>query len=897
MGPRNIPDKNQAKDYYYGRDHFHSADQSHWHGELCELLKYSGTVQIDDFLNALDGKNREGVQLTRVYQNRRIGLDFVFEAPKSVSIAIRMLDDDRLIKAVDESVNIALNILEKEAIYTRYTDDNGSEIRENTGKMITSVYPHSTSRSCIDQNDNIQAPDMHEHRHVVIMNITQNSKNKWLAIDNQPIYDHQRYFHSIFQSELAKRVQEMDYGIKLKPNGNWEIAGIDQECIDTFSKRRFAIDARFKELKESMKFPKMDDSQLRDIAANETRLDKDMSYTQAQLLDIWADQVNPKLMKENVEKKKYEKQIPNSDILKDAYTALHKKTSAFTKIELTNIMLQMSRSIYGIDEIETIIDDAIKTGSIQFIGTKTIGKYYEYETFASKEMVNLEKRVVTTIKNSFGIQEPLADEQRINETLKKHQYLSTGQADAIEITLKSKDKYIFIQGDPGTGKTTAMKVINDVLKGSNCKILGLTHTGSAALELKQKAEIESKTLDSFLKFPKLSLSDRHLFILDEDSMVDSFKVDQLIEFAEKHANVTLLCVGDWKQLQPIGAGRLFSDMLEIFKNKVIEITEARRFKTEMMKFVADCLKEYQEGVNKNGIIEVVNKLELENFAIFEPDNAKLVDQLISDFILEPDDSLIVCATNEDKDYINRLCKMALQAEKMIEQEEMSVKSFKKIETPLVGRNLANQFRPGDKIFIERAIGLSANQIAEVHRLSGDHTIIIKIDDIIFHEINLNKDRVKGIEERTIGLSKGTRVVFTHNDYRLGVRNGTSGKVVSIDHDKGNLQIDTGGDKPVSINKDYGLIDLGYAATAHKTQGMDAKRVMVYANSGRGMLNSELFYVVCTRASHELRIYSDNKANLINKVSEHQYKASTINLPAMKFEEKQSQYDFGCDLDY
>jgi len=96
MGPRNILDKNQAKDYYYGRDHFHSADQSHWHGELCELLNYSGTVHLDDFLNELDGKNREGVQLKRVYQNRRIGLDFVFEAPKSVSMAIRMLDDDRL---------------------------------------------------------------------------------------------------------------------------------------------------------------------------------------------------------------------------------------------------------------------------------------------------------------------------------------------------------------------------------------------------------------------------------------------------------------------------------------------------------------------------------------------------------------------------------------------------------------------------------------------------------------------------------------------------------------------------------------------------------------------------------------------------------------------------------
>ena len=242
--------------------------------------------------------------------------------------------------------------------------------------------------------------------------------------------------------------------------------------------------------------------------------------------------------------------------------------------------------------------------------------------------------------------------------------------------------------------------------------------------------------------------------------------------------------------------------------------------------------------------------------------------------------------------------MALQAEGQIEQEDMTVQSFKKIETPLIGGNLSNRFRPGDKIFIERVSGLSANQVAEVHQITGEHTIIIKINDIITHEVNLNKDRIKGVEERTIDLSKGTRVVFTQNDYSLGVRNGTSGKVDSIDQAKGHLRIDTGNNEQICINKDYGFIDLGYAATAHKTQGMDSKRVMVYVNSGkRGILNSELFYVVCTRASHELRVYSDNKTNLINKVSEHQYKASTISPSEMKLIENEAQCEAEYELDF
>ena len=247
-------------------------------------------------------------------------------------------------------------------------------------------------------------------------------------------------------------------------------------------------------------------------------------------------------------------------------------------------------------------------------------------------------------------------------------------------------------------------------------------------------------------------------------------------------------------------------------------------------------------------------------------------------MIKPDDSLIVCASNEDKDYINRLCKRALEENGQIEKENITIKSIKEKDIPLIGGNLSNQFRPGDKIFIERASGLSAYQTAEVHSITGKHTIIIKINDFITHEIDLNKDRIRGIEERTIDVSVGTRVVFTRNDYRLGVRNGTSGKVVSINQNNESLEIETGADDSIFINSEYGHIDLGYAVTAYKAQGMDAERVIVYVNGrSRCMLNSELFYVSCTRASHELRLYSDNKDILINAVSKDQYKSTTLDL--------------------
>jgi len=42
-----------------------------------------------------------------------------------------------------------------------------------------------------------------------------------------------------------------------------------------------------------------------------------------------------------------------------------------------------------------------------------------------------------------------------------------------------------------------------------------------------------------------------------------------------------------------------------------------------------------------------------------------------------------------------------------------------------------------------------------------------------------------------------------------------------------------------------------------------------------MLNSELFYVACTRATHNLKLFTDDKANLINAASTEKFKYSTV----------------------
>ncbi|KPA08798.1 conjugative relaxase domain protein [Candidatus Magnetomorum sp. HK-1] len=560
----------------------------------------------------------------------------------------------------------------------------------------------------------------------------------------------------------------------------------------------------------------MNDAQLRDIAANETRMDKDLNYSSEQLFTEWSKQLSPEHMKLSIEK------------------AAHAQYST---------------------------DNGHK---------RSFG--YRYEAFTSLGMLEREKEVVVSVQDGFGIQKELADELMINQGLVKHQYLSNDQVNVIDMILKSTDRFNFVQGDAGTGKTTSMKVLHETLSPTDVQIIGLTYTGKAALELKQKAGFDSQTLHSFLKRPGISKDGRTLLIVDEASMVNSFQMSDIVDLAKANENVKVVFIGDWKQLQAIGAGKMFAELVDKYEDKIVELSETHRFQTTVMKTVSDNIKAYKEGINKNGILMAMAELEKDSSIVIDENSFKLIDCLINNFMDSPDDGLIVCTSNADKDHINRLCSMALIESGEVSQETVSVKSYKEKDVPLVGQQFSSQYRPGQKVFIEQAHGLTPHQIGTVEKSSEFYSVHITIDGAISHTINLQKDKIRPVEEREIDISEGSKIVFTRNDYRLGVRNGSTGKVVGIND--GQIEIDTGYEQ-VKINQDYGFIDLGYAVTAYKSQGMDAKNVLFYYSSeNHSMLNSELFYVACSRATHNLKVFTDDKEKLINAASTDKNKYST-----------------------
>jgi conjugative relaxase-like TrwC/TraI family protein len=158
-----------------------------------------------------------------------------------------------------------------------------------------------------------------------------------------------------------------------------------------------------------------------------------------------------------------------------------------------------------------------------------------------------------------------------------------------------------------------------------------------------------------------------------------------------------------------------------------------------------------------------------------------------------------------------------------------------------------------------------------HRAGGGESIIIAAhrDDVR----NLNQlarrrmdhdGQLSGSTLMAAGrhYQAGDEIICLRNDTRVGVRNGTRGVITSVD---GMLDITTTNGEQRRLPLRYaadGHVDLGYAFTIHKTQGMTARHVhalvddtvyreLAYTGLSRGKTSNHLYVLPDTEPDHQL----------------------------------------------
>lgn len=173
------------------------------------------------------GDMPDGSTLRQPNKDRRMSTDITISAPKSVSVM--SIGDDRLLTLHDEAVRETLTWFEQTCITARY--GKGGAEQHLTGKMVAMLATHIDARP-VDGR-----VDKQIHTHCNIINATHDGK-KWRAlnIDFGHHNEKRMLMDVIYKSILAKKLQAIGYEIRKTKDG-FEIAGLTQEQLDTFSNR------------------------------------------------------------------------------------------------------------------------------------------------------------------------------------------------------------------------------------------------------------------------------------------------------------------------------------------------------------------------------------------------------------------------------------------------------------------------------------------------------------------------------------------------------------------------------------------------------------------------------------------------------------------------------------
>ena len=142
-----------------------------------------------------------------------------------------------------------------------------------------------------------------------------------------------------------------------------------------------------------------------------------------------------------------------------------------------------------------------------------------------------------------------------------------------------------LTGGPGTGKTTVVKGILNVLEKAGCRILLAAPTGRAARRLADSAGHPAQTVHRLLEYQPTGDGfnfgkndedplDAEAIIIDEASMLDINLTYHLLKAVQ--GGCRLIFVGDVDQLPSVGAGSVLKDMIRSGKMPVVRLENVFR---------------------------------------------------------------------------------------------------------------------------------------------------------------------------------------------------------------------------------------------------------------------------------------------------------------------------------
>lgn len=232
-------------------------------------------------------------------------------------------------------------------------------------------------------------------------------------------------------------------------------------------------------------------------------------------------------------------------------------------------LIAISAQLAGVEE-ELIFDRLEELEMRQRVVRDSLGgldvcylwNIYRCETYVAQQVARLKEMYLVPPQNIGRQLERAAAKAGIDYDEKQQEAICLPFSAGISL----------ITGGPGTGKTTALLTMLDLLEQNGMTVQLAAPTSRAAKRMSELSHREARTIHRMLetgideRTGKLVFKrnannplDCDVVIIDESSMIDLTLASSVLDALKLHARLVL--IGDADQLPPIGPGSFFADLL------------------------------------------------------------------------------------------------------------------------------------------------------------------------------------------------------------------------------------------------------------------------------------------------------------------------------------------------
>lgn len=248
-------------------------------------------------------------------------------------------------------------------------------------------------------------------------------------------------------------------------------------------------------------------------------------------------------------------------------------TAGFLEVELSQVQSSLDEMVFEGVLIKTTFNDK------EFIFSPDL---YNSEQFISSRLKMLLRFPV----------EPLSRVEELIENVENRNNIKYADLQKKAITEALCKGLLVLTGGPGTGKTTTLNGIINILKMKGQTVLLAAPTGRAAQRMSELTGCEAKTLHRLLEVqfnrddqPQFKKNEHNMLkcdalIIDELSMVDTILFESVLRALPLGCRIIL--VGDSNQLPSVGAGNILADLVSSQVIPVVALTEIFRQSQESL---------------------------------------------------------------------------------------------------------------------------------------------------------------------------------------------------------------------------------------------------------------------------------------------------------------------------